>query len=48
MSPQSDIYGHGYVNMLPLFSMYISCNYHFLLLFPPEIRRGKKLLGECH
>lgn len=30
MSPPSDIYGPGYVNMLPLFSMYISCNYHFL------------------
>ena len=30
MSSQSDIYGPGYVNMLPLFSMYISCNYHFL------------------
>lgn len=30
MSSPSDIYGPGYVNMLPLFSMYISCNYHFL------------------
>lgn len=30
MSPQSDIYGAGYVNMLSLFAMYISCNYHFL------------------
>lgn len=48
MSSQSDIYGPGYVNMLPLFSMYISCNYHFLQRFPPEICRGKKLLGECH
>lgn len=48
MSPQSDIYGHGYVNMLPLFAMYISCNYHFLQLSPLEICGGKKLLGECH
>lgn len=48
MSSQSDIYGPGYVNMLPLFSMYISCNYHFLQRFPLEIHRGKKLLGECH
>ncbi len=48
MSSPSDIYGPGYVNMLPLFSMYISCNYHFLQHFPPEIHRGKKLLGECH
>ena len=30
MSSQSDIYGPRYVNTLPLFSMYISCNYHFL------------------
>lgn len=30
MSSQSDIYGPSYVNMFPLFSMYISCNYHFL------------------
>lgn len=48
MSSPSDIYGPGYVNMLPLFSMYISCNYHFLQRFSPEICRGKKLLGECH
>lgn len=48
MSSPSDIYGSGYVNMLPLFSMYISCNYHFLQRFSPENPRGKKLLGECH
>lgn len=30
MSSPSDIYGPGYVNMLLLFSMYISCNYRFL------------------
>lgn len=30
MSSQSDIYGPRYVNTFPLFSMYISCNYHFL------------------
>lgn len=44
----SDIYGPGYVNMLPLFSMYISCNYHFLQRLSPVTCRGKELLGECH